>query len=263
MTMTENWNQDTPLHLADDFAEEIAHIPADVLLAEVAEEFGDRRALVRKFDNAVARALRQRRRRRIAAALKGFAAQASEWLFWKPVLIPVGALAVALLAVIVYHDRNTPPYVTPDVPVVAANLETATERALEERKRDLEERSAALRKELEATDRALRTGNAADIRLALHDEPAAAEPLHDVAISLNNLADFYRAQGRYADAEPLYKRALAIREKALGPDHPDIATSLNTLAELYRAQGRYADAEPLYKRSLAIREKALGPDHRE
>ena len=41
--------------------------------------------------------------------------------------------------------------------------------------------------------------------------------------SLNNLAHLYRAQGRYADAEPLYKRALAIREKALGPDHPDVA----------------------------------------
>ena len=71
----------------------------------------------------------------------------------------------------------------------------------------------------------------------------------------------YDDQGRYADAEPLYKRSLAIREKALGPDHPDVALSLNNLAELYHAQGRYADAEPLYKRSLAIREKALGPDH--
>ena len=69
------------------------------------------------------------------------------------------------------------------------------------------------------------------------------------------------AQGRYAEAEPLYKRALAIREKALGPDHPDVGTSLNNLAVLYRAQGRYAEAEPLYKRALAIREKALGPDH--
>ena len=42
--------------------------------------------------------------------------------------------------------------------------------------------------------------------------------------SLNNLAALYRAQGRYAEAEPLYKRSLAIREKALGPDHPDVAS---------------------------------------
>ena len=45
-----------------------------------------------------------------------------------------------------------------------------------------------------------------------------------VATSLNNLAELYRAQGRYAETEPLHKRALAIGEKALGPDHPDVAT---------------------------------------
>ena len=34
------------------------------------------------------------------------------------------------------------------------------------------------------------------------------------------LAFVYSAQRRYVDAEPLYKRVVAIREKALGPDHP-------------------------------------------
>ena len=65
-------------------------------------------------------------------------------------------------------------------------------------------------------------------------------------------------QGKYAEAEPLYQRSLAIREKALGKDHPDVATSLNNLAALYHNQGKYAEAEPLYQRSLAIWEKALG-----
>jgi tetratricopeptide (TPR) repeat protein len=41
-----------------------------------------------------------------------------------------------------------------------------------------------------------------------------------VAQSLNNLAGLYDSQGKYAEAEPLYQRALAISEKALGPDHP-------------------------------------------
>ena len=54
------------------------------------------------------------------------------------------------------------------------------------------------------------------------------------------------------DAEPLFKRALAILEKARGPNHPNVASSLNNLALLYQAQGRYADAEPLLKRSFAI-----------
>ncbi len=70
-----------------------------------------------------------------------------------------------------------------------------------------------------------------------------------------------RAQVRYAEAEPLLQRALAIRERALGPEHPHVAASLNNLAVLYDTQGRYAEAEPLYQRSLAIREKALGPEH--
>src|SRR4051794_13044829 len=70
-----------------------------------------------------------------------------------------------------------------------------------------------------------------------------------------------RKMGRFADAEPLYRRSLAIREKALALDHTDVATSLNGLALLYDTLRRYADAEPLYRRSLAIYEKALGPDH--
>ena len=41
-----------------------------------------------------------------------------------------------------------------------------------------------------------------------------------VATSLNNLAALYRAQGRYADAEPLYKRSLAIVRKRSVPIIP-------------------------------------------
>ena len=55
--------------------------------------------------------------------------------------------------------------------------------------------------------------------------------------SLNNLAALYRAQGRYGEAEPLYKRSLAIREKALGPEHPQTGTRLNNLARLLEAKG--------------------------
>ena len=82
-----------------------------------------------------------------------------------------------------------------------------------------------------------------------------------MAESLNDLALLYWAQGKYAEAEPLYRRSLVIREKALGAEHPDVAESLNDLALLYWAQGKYAEAEPLYKRSLAIYEKALGAEH--
>jgi tetratricopeptide (TPR) repeat protein len=83
----------------------------------------------------------------------------------------------------------------------------------------------------------------------------------DVAQSLRSLAFLYYNETRYAEAEPLFRRSLAIREKALGLDHLDVAESLSDLAASYTAQRRYAEAEPLYKRSLAIREKALRSDH--
>ena len=83
----------------------------------------------------------------------------------------------------------------------------------------------------------------------------------DVANSLDKLAVLYYNQGQYAQAEPLYKQALAIREKARGPEHPDVAISLNNVAGLYRTQGQYAQAQPLYKLALAIQEKDLGPEH--
>ena len=59
-------------------------------------------------------------------------------------------------------------------------------------------------------------------------------------------------QGKYTEAEPLYKRSLRIREKALGTDHPYVATSLNNLTGLYRATGRAADAETLEKEASRI-----------
>src|SRR5437588_1908104 len=44
-------------------------------------------------------------------------------------------------------------------------------------------------------------------------------------------------EGRYRDAISVATEILALRGKALGPDHPDVATTLNDLAEAYRQQG--------------------------
>ena len=61
------------------------------------------------------------------------------------------------------------------------------------------------------------------------------------------------AMAEYARAEPLFKRSLAISEKALGPDHPYVATSLENLAKLYRSTNRDAEARPLEERAARIR----------
>jgi len=66
-------------------------------------------------------------------------------------------------------------------------------------------------------------------------------------------------QGDYAQAEPLLRRGLELREAFLGHnDHPDVADSLNKLANLYTDQGLYSRAAQLCQRALAIREAVFG-----
>ena len=83
----------------------------------------------------------------------------------------------------------------------------------------------------------------------------------DDPIVLNNTALSLERAGDYVGAEPLYRRALAINEKALAPDQPCEACSLSNLAGLLQEKGDYAAAESLSRRALAIDEKTLGPDH--
>lgn len=75
------------------------------------------------------------------------------------------------------------------------------------------------------------------------------------AYSLQNLAALFWRQGKYTQVEPLLQKSLHICEQQLPPEHSDIASLLNDLALLYFEQGKYAQAEPLYLRSLRIEEE--------
>jgi tetratricopeptide (TPR) repeat protein len=102
--------------------------------------------------------------------------------------------------------------------------------------------------------------------IALAQVGGDAEPsnaaVKSMSALLNSLANYRQgALAAYADARPLFERALAIREKVLGPEHPDTAASLNNLAYVLRAQGDYSRARPLLERALAIYEKTLGAGH--
>jgi CHAT domain-containing protein/Tfp pilus assembly protein PilF len=95
---------------------------------------------------------------------------------------------------------------------------------------------------------------------ALLEQLYGGSSLKEVS-ALNAQANTYLEQRRYGEAEALFKRVVAIREKALGPRHPQVAETLNDLGLVYRSQGRYGEAEANYSRALAIREKALGVGH--
>jgi tetratricopeptide (TPR) repeat protein len=72
--------------------------------------------------------------------------------------------------------------------------------------------------------------------------------------TLNKLALLYHAQGMYAEAEPLYKRSLAIRE-ALGSEHSNLAQGLDNYAALLQTTNREDQAAKLRARARAIRSK--------
>jgi CHAT domain-containing protein/tetratricopeptide (TPR) repeat protein len=108
-------------------------------------------------------------------------------------------------------------------------------------------------------------------------------PTHpDTATSLNNLANVRFEQGKdqrmsigeqrarsragervlsQSEIEALYRRALAIQERSLGPEHPALATTLNNLSAMLDQQGKHSEAEPLQRRALGILERSLGPLH--
>ncbi|CAM9321550.1 unnamed protein product, partial [Chrysoparadoxa australica] len=52
-----------------------------------------------------------------------------------------------------------------------------------------------------------------------------------------DLADAVRAEGRFAEAEELYRRAVGVWEKAVGLGHPDAAHSINNLGAVLFKQG--------------------------
>jgi CHAT domain-containing protein/Tfp pilus assembly protein PilF len=92
-------------------------------------------------------------------------------------------------------------------------------------------------------------------------EQLAKQALLEQAQALSNQAASLSEQGRFKDAVSLAERSLAIREKALGPEHPDVAIALIGLAEQYKATGDYTRAIPLVQRAVAIFEKVWGEKH--
>jgi tetratricopeptide (TPR) repeat protein len=75
---------------------------------------------------------------------------------------------------------------------------------------------------------------------------------------LYDLAEVYRKQGRYEEAEPLYKRAIAIAEKARGPDDPIVGGRVGSLAALYNAQGHHPRGRAAYGARARHPQKVAG-----
>ncbi len=95
--------------------------------------------------------------------------------------------------------------------------------------------------------------------LPWYQKRVTLKPTRDPAL-LNEFGQAWDRTGKYDEALPFYKEALAIRKRTLDPGDQDLALSLNNLASLYKSQGKYDDAERLFKEALAINKKTLEPD---
>ncbi|MBX5451025.1 FxSxx-COOH system tetratricopeptide repeat protein [Thermogemmatispora sp.] len=82
----------------------------------------------------------------------------------------------------------------------------------------------------------------------------------DAACLLEQTGYYLQRCVAYREAEPLLRRALAIREQQLGPEHPELSASLYNLGLFYEEQGRFHEAEALYRRVVAIEERQSGAD---
>jgi class 3 adenylate cyclase/tetratricopeptide (TPR) repeat protein len=96
-------------------------------------------------------------------------------------------------------------------------------------------------------------------RAALNALPSDTELLSAADLAFR-CGRYLRERGDYRASEHLQARALAIREKVLGPDHPDVSDSLINLGIAVAEQGRHDESVELFECALKIREEAFGPD---
>ena len=98
-------------------------------------------------------------------------------------------------------------------------------------------------------------------RAIIEIEPYAPANRKLMARTYCDLARVLYYQKQYADAEPLAKWALSVRDADKKASSDSVFQCLFTLASIQTAQERYGDAEVHFRRALSIQEKELTGSH--
>src|SRR5690242_3345661 len=96
--------------------------------------------------------------------------------------------------------------------------------------------------------------NSFDLRQRIAAAPERDQNSPEFAVWLNDLGVACH-HSNYTEAEGYYKRALAIWETALGPEHPYMATGWSNLSALFRKLKFFSESERMLQLSLRIRKK--------
>ena len=102
-------------------------------------------------------------------------------------------------------------------------------------------------------------------RLLTEAESASGSDSLEAARVLDLLVEtLWRGKkARNPEARALAERAVTIKERHLGSNHPDLATSLKNLGNVCLLSDDLDAAAAGFQRMIAISEAAMGPDHRE
>jgi len=82
-----------------------------------------------------------------------------------------------------------------------------------------------------------------------------------ILASKNNLAETYRKQGRWKEAEELEVQVMETSLRVLGEEHPDTLTSMNNLAFTLKGRGQNAEAIELIEKCVQLQTLVLGAEH--
>ena len=81
------------------------------------------------------------------------------------------------------------------------------------------------------------------------------------SFTLYTLASELKAQGKYGEAERLFREVLERERTTLGTRHPHTLAYMDNLGTLLQAKGDLAAAEPLLREALEGRREVLGARH--
>ena len=101
---------------------------------------------------------------------------------------------------------------------------------------------------------ALRIPAEAAVRRAGNDPEPLSRLWDAIGVALQGTGDLEQSRS-------YRKRALALRERAFGPESVDVANTLVNLGNTLNGMDRADEAQPLLVRALAIYERVVGPDH--
>lgn len=80
----------------------------------------------------------------------------------------------------------------------------------------------------------------------------------DFAEVYNNIGSVYSSLGDHAKSFEYHTKAINIKKKAYGDNHPSLATAYNNIGTLYLKQGDYANANTYYSDAIDILIKTFG-----